>query len=172
MNTVVIYPVETPLTARIQSNVRGGREPYLAQPLSRGEHARTLRVCQKRISLSPSGIPRESGAHRTSLACLAPRLLLPLGHLVGVLPEERVLLALGGGATRPLGVRETRAARELAHGAALARDVGHALLDAAARAGDVGGVVLLVDLHVPQVGREHLAEQRELLLLLRLGARV
>ena len=46
-----------------------------------------------------------------------------------------VTLAFGGGATRPLGVRETRAARELALGAALARDVGNALLEAAARAG-------------------------------------
>ena len=56
----------------------------------------------------------------TSLACLAPRLLLLLGPVVGLLPEEMVLHALRGGATWPLGVHETRAARELTHGAALA----------------------------------------------------
>ena len=56
----------------------------------------------------------------TSLACLAPRLLLLLGPVVGLLPEEMVLHALRGGAARPLGVHQTRAARELTHGAALA----------------------------------------------------
>mmetsp|Transcript_8973 Transcript_8973/g.22243 ORF Transcript_8973/g.22243 Transcript_8973/m.22243 type:complete len:315 (+) Transcript_8973:112-1056(+) len=117
----------------------------------------------KTHQLEPLGSP----PHRPSLGCLAPRLLLPLGQLVVALPEERVLLARG--APRPLGVREARAARELAHRAALARDVGHALLQAAARSGDFLALFLLVGLHVLQVGGEHLAQQRELLLLRRVA---